>query len=577
MTRAKFKRRLLIVVSFFLLIILVFVARLYFLQIINGERYRDKAEFQYTANTTPIFDRGDIFFTDKNGDKVVAATLDSGFTIAVVPKEVSDPEALYDELSKYITLDKDTVLYRAGKQNDPYEELAKRVPTDVGVKIQEADIPGIRVVRDRWRTYPGGSIASQTIGILGYQGHELVGKYGLERYYDSVLSRKDSSLYENFFAEVFANLGTVVFNRDTEREGNIVTSIDPSVETYLEERLKKTLEDTGSTMVGGIIMNPKDGSIYAMASYPTFDPNNLENLKDPGVLNNPLVENVYEFGSIIKPLTIAAGIDSGAIKPDSTYYDVGTMIVDGKRVSNFDGRGRGEIPIQQILSQSLNTGSAYVMLQMGRDTFRKYFKNLKLGEETGIDLPGEVHGLVSNLDSPRDVEYVTASFGQGIAMTPIETIRALSSIANQGALTQPHIATEIFHPHGLSKKLGWGLPVQVFKPESAEDVTRMMVTAVDTALLDGTVSVPEMSIAAKTGTAQMASPEGGYYKDKSLHSFFGFFPAYDPKFSILLFAIDPKSATYSSHTLTHPFMDIVAYLTNYYQVPPDRLNDEKDS
>src|SRR5690606_4646376 len=213
-------------------------------------------------------------------------------------------------------------------------------------------------------------------------------------------------------------------------------------------------------------------------------------------------------GSIIKPLTVAAGLDSGAITPQSTYYDAGSMTLNGRTFSNYDGKARGLVSIQEILNQSLNTGVAHIVQQMGKGKFAEYMLDFGLGEETGIDLPNETHGLVSNLESPRDIEYATASFGQGIAMTPIETVRALATLGNGGKLINPHLVTRIDYKLGGSKKVTPGPERQVISKETSEEITRMLVKVVDTALLGGTVKMDRYSIAAKTGTAQIAKPNG---------------------------------------------------------------------
>ena len=318
-------------------------------------------------------------------------------------------------------------------------------------------------------------------------------------------------------------------------------------------------------------MDPKTGEIYAMGELPKFDPNDLSNIKDTKVLSNSLVENVYEMGSIIKPLTMASGIDSGAIKANSTYNDTGTLTLSGRKISNFDGKARGIVPMQEILSQSLNVGVAYISLKMGLDAFQKYFLSYGFGEKTGIDQPNEQKGIIKNLVTGRDVEVATISYGQGIAMTPIQTIRALSVLANDGKLVTPHIVKSIEYVDGTVEEIKMPEPKQVLKKESTDDVTNMLITVVDKALKNGQVKMEHYSIAAKTGTAQIADPvNGGYYKDRYLHSFFGYFPAYNPRFIVFLYHVHPKGAQYASETLTDPFIQLTKLLINYYEISPDR-------
>jgi cell division protein FtsI/penicillin-binding protein 2 len=317
-------------------------------------------------------------------------------------------------------------------------------------------------------------------------------------------------------------------------------------------------------------MDPKTGEIIAMAAKPDFDPNGFTG-SDVRTLSNPLVENVYEFGSTMKPLTVAAGIDAGVITPESTYNDKGSATFDKATIYNYDLKGRGVVSMQEVLNQSLNTGVAHVVGKLGTQKFKEYFIRFGITEETGIDLPNEESPLISNLESPRTIEYVTASFGQGIALTPIAMTRALATLANHGVVPAPHVGVELDYGGGIKKKIGWSPERQAITPESAEKVTRMLVEVVDTSLKGGTVMIPEYAIAAKTGTAQIAKKgERGYYDDRYLHSFFGYFPAYEPKFIIFLFASEPKGARYASETWTDPFMTAVKFLINYYNIPPDR-------
>lgn len=560
-------RTISIAVLFFAVIL---IGRLYFVQMVHGDEFASKADRQYLQSTYEYFNRGSIYFESRDGDRVSAASLKTGFIVAMNPKLVKDADTTFKKLNEYISIDANDFYLKVNKQDDPYEEVTKRVTTDEAKRIEDSKLPGITLYKERWRFYPGNSLASHALGFVAYKDDELAGRYGLERYYEETLRRNNDTVFVNFFAEIFSNIQKG-FSTEEKLEGNLITSIEPSVQVFVEKELSKLNQNWNSDYSGAIVMDPQNGQIISMALYPTFDPNNLKDEKGPTIFKNHIVESVYEMGSIIKPLTMAAGIDSGAVTAHTTYFDSGSVTLDKKTFSNFDGRGRGTVDMQEVLNQSLNTGVAFVVRQMGKKTFAEYMKNYGLGEETGIDLPNETHGLIDNLNSPRDIEYATASFGQGIAMTPIETIRALATLGNGGKLVNPHIGKKIEYTIGTSKKIDPGVPKQVLKKETSEEISRMLVKVVDKALLNGKVKMERYSIAAKTGTAQIAkSGGGGYYDDRYLHSFFGYFPAFAPRFIVFLYTYDPKGVKYASETLTYPFMDIAQFLINYYQIPPDR-------
>jgi len=569
--KKNFKKRIHFILIFLFFVAFLLIARLYIVQIINGEEFSHQADRQYVRPNQNLYDRGSIFLKDKDGLRISGAMIKSGFTIAINPKILQDPEGVYEKLNAIIPVNQETFFLRSGKKDDPYEEIAKQVDAELANRVDELDIIGLDIFKEQWRHYPGKSLGAQTLGFVGYDGDTLSGRYGLERYYDDLLVIEDNNLYVNFFAEIFGNVQQTLSSDNTKREGSLITSLEPSVQLFLENILAEINTEWESKQTVGIIINPSNGEIYAIGIYPTFDINLFSKEEDPSVFSNPIVENVYELGSIMKPLTMAAGLDSGVITADTTYVDKGSIKLDGYVISNFDKKGRGRISMQGVLSESLNTGAVFVAGEMGNETFREYMLAYGLGEETGIDLPNESAGLVANLYSPRDVEYATASFGQGIAVTPISMVRALSSLANKGVLITPHLVKEIIYKSGLSKTMSWSDGEAVLKPETAEEITRMLVHVVDNALLGGTVKIPQYSIAAKTGTAQIAKMrDRGYYDDRFLHSFFGYFPAYDPKFLIFLYTLEPIGAKYASQTLTQPFIDMVKFLINYYEIPPDR-------
>ena len=572
MQRQKRTLRIRVVVGVICLIAFLLLVRSYVVQIAHGNMYSEQAELQYVRTMDDLYTRGSIFFTNRDGTELSAAAIKSGYVLALAPSRITDAAGTCSQLAEVAKIDQELCLVRAVLPERTYVEFQSEIDEPTAELITGLGLTGVFLYPEQWRYYPGSSVAARSIGFVGFtdEGTELRGKYGLERQYDDVLFRQNQVRSVNFFAELFSDLGGLVTNTKQHQSGEIVTSLELSVSQMLDTVLQETNDQYDSKLTGAIIMDPNTGEIVAMNAVPGFD---LNDRSDATIeqFQNPLVENLYEFGSTIKALTMAAGLDSGAIVPSTTYYDSGELTLDTFTIRNFDGRGRGTVPMQEILNQSLNTGVSWIVTQMGKEKFRDYFLSYKLGSETGIDLPNEAYGLVDNLNSPRDVEYATASFGQGIAMTPIAITRALATLGNGGHLVTPHIVKKINFIDGTEKDLKYPEGTQVIKPETSEEISRMLTVVVDDALRGGTVALPNHSVAAKTGTAQIADPvNGGYYDDKFLHSFFGYFPSYDPEFIIFLYTVEPKGVRYASETLTTPFMDMTKFLINYYSIPPDR-------
>lgn len=563
--------RINILSAFIIFIALLIVGKLFLVQIVHSRSYKELANKNYVTPVKGVFDRGVIYFTEKDGNLVQGATMKSGFKIAVEPKQIVSEEETYNKLSPYIKLNLQEFKSKIADKNDPYQEIANRLSEDDAEAILKLKLAGVYLYREKWRYYPGNDLAAQALGFVAYKDNDLAGRYGMERYFDTNLTRNKDGLYVNFFAEVFANIKKSFFESN-KREANVITTIEPTVQAYLQNKLNEVHTTWHSEKVGGIIMNPNTGEIYALAVAPNFNLNSFSKTPSTETFANPTVENVFEFGSVIKPLVMAGAIDAGLVTPDTLYTDNdGFIKLNGQTIYNFDKKGRGTIPMQQVLNQSLNTGMVFVSKKLGHELERKYFYKYQLNKKTGVDLPNETHGLTSNLEAPRDLEYATAAFGQGVAFTPMEVIRAFASLANGGKLVTPHMAKQYEFESGIKSNIKFDEQIQILKPETSATITSMLVTVVDKGILNGAFKNEHYTVAAKTGTAQVAKESGGgYYDSTYMHSLIGYFPAYNPQFVMFLFNYKPIGATYSATTLTQPFMDTTKFLFSYYNIPPDR-------
>jgi cell division protein FtsI (penicillin-binding protein 3)/stage V sporulation protein D (sporulation-specific penicillin-binding protein) len=550
----------------------IIIGKAFYVQAIKHNYYVALGDKQYVSTTPISFDRGSIYFSKYKGSLVPGAELTTKYRIALDPTQITDPLALYTKISPIVQLDKESFLEKASKKNDPYEEVTKNISADTVALLKSKYPKGLLYVKDNKRSYPQNDVGSKVIGFVGSNGIKIKGQYGIEKYYDDVLTRNSNEQSINFFAELFADIQKTIVSNADQQEGDIVLTIDAEAERVLHTTLVETKETWKSDVIGGIIMDPQTGAIIAMYALPSYDPNNFGDVRDSSVFINQNVSGVYEMGSIIKPITMASAIDSGAVNENKTVYnDTGFRDLNGYKVRNFDGKPRGQnTSMQTILDKSLNVGIVFLVEQLGAKRFQSYFKKFGIGTETGIDIPGEASGLTKNLDSNVFVDSATAGFGQGIAVTPIQTIRALAVLGNGGKLVTPHVVDSIIYQNGERKKIIEDGEDQVLQASTSERISRMLVHVVDTALKNGTYKMDHYTIAAKTGTAQMVKPGGGYYDDRYLHSFFGYFPAYEPRYIIFLFHTYPKGAEYASATLTDPFFKLVKFLISYYEVPPDR-------
>jgi cell division protein FtsI/penicillin-binding protein 2 len=316
------------------------------------------------------------------------------------------------------------------------------------------------------------------------------------------------------------------------------------------------------------VIKPDTGKILAMAGFPSFDPNEYSKVTDMDIYQNSSIQKLFEPGSIMKPFTMSIALNEGKITPETTYIDTGTVSLSTETVHNFNNKVYGEQTMTQVLEKSINTGAIYAMKEAGQESFLNYIEKFGVFKNSNIDLP-EVSSSNSELKKGYEVNYATASFGQGVEMTPIQMIKAFSAITNEGKMVTPYLVEKTFKNSVLEEKEI--TQTLVISKDTATTLTKMLVDVIEGAY-SKSAKIDGYWIGGKTGTAQISNGALGInkagYSDSTYQSFIGFAPAYDPEFLILvkLFNPETKSAEYSA---IPTFRKVAKYIIDYYQIPPD--------
>lgn len=529
---------------------LFLVFRLYELQVVKGEYYLARAESKYLPSEFLNANRGIIYFTDKNGNRLAAAVNKSFPVIYAVPKIIDDFAEASRRLAAVLNQSPENLEKKLSNKNDAYRPLLKKADSDIVAQVGALGIKGVYVDMIPGRFYPQGDVGANLLGFVGpdEDGTRDVGHYGLEEFFNEQLVGRSGTI----------SSGNIV---KSEEGKDLILTIDPNIQVQAEMvlgKIVKEYEARGGTVIVG---EPQTGKILAMGGLPNFDPNVYGQSPIANFLN-PAVQKIYEPGSVFKVITMAIGIDSGKITPDTTYVDKGSITLNGRTISNWDLKERGpygRVSMTNVIERSINTGAVFAQQQIGRDIFAQYVKKFGPGDKTGITVPGELKGNISRLNpKERDIAFATASYGQGVAITPIELWVAISAIANGGNLMKPYI----------NAALGPEVIRRVISKDAAQKVAAMMVSAVDKAEV---AKIEGYTIAGKTGTAFVPNFEEGGYTDKVINTYVGFGPASNPKFLILIKMDEPVGAPLAGTSVVPAFRELAQFLLNYYNIPPDRI------
>ena len=540
----------------------VVVGKLAYIQVLQHGYYRTLASEEHWRASEIAPPRGALLAAD--GAPLAVSV---GFeTVYADASRLGDKAAVASKLAPVLGETEEAIAARLEEGGERPVVLRRHLPAETADRVKGLRLLNVYLEVEPLRLHPEGGLASQLIGFVGADHKGLA---GLERSLEKTIGGLPGSLQREVdAAESEIALGLREY-RPPVRGADVVTTIDRFAQMLIERELDAAMERHAADAGTIVVLEPRTGAVLAMASRPSFrldDPDLFEAGKE-SLYRCPAVSDLYEPGSVFKVVTMAAGLDAGAIAPDEVYYDAG-YYADGEVViRNWDGQGRGWQTMAQILQRSLNTGSSYIAKKLGPARFYEYVRAFGFGEPTGIDLPGEASGLVrTNAGSGwSGSDLLTNSFGQGIGVTPLQMARAVAAVANEGRLMKPQLVREVRSPTA-TRQVEPEVVRQVVRPETARTVTAMMVNAVEESVV-GLAKVDGYRVAGKSGTAEMLV-DGRYSRDDTVASFVGFAPAEDPRFLVLVAITRPKDNIWGEAVAAPIFSTIMRELLSHAGIGP---------
>jgi cell division protein FtsI (penicillin-binding protein 3) len=556
------RSRIIILLVAFILFSMAVGYRVFSFQIVHGLDLTEQAQsFRFREDVVPA-ERGDIL--DRRGRKL--ATNVPADRVSVIVHQLDDPADTARQLAGIINRDEIEIYDAITHPDREWVVLQRRLSPEASQQIESLDMDGIVLDPEPRRIYPMGNFTSQ---VLGFVNFDYEGSYGVEGAYHDLISGEPGHLIgERDGAGNVIALGHSTW--DPAQDGaDLVLSIDSSVQRIVEQVLRDTIEEMDAAGGTIIVQDPSTGAILGMASHPGYDPNEFNRVEDASLFSNPAISSIYEPGSTMKALVMAIGLETGAVEHD-TVHPGGPYreLPGGERVYNATLMDFGPETMTEVLIHSSNVGAMYIAEQLGEDDLYRGLTAFGFGDQTGIDLPGEEYGLFPLPGDPNWylTNLYTNSFGQGMAVTPLQLTNAVSALANGGNLLTPYLVEEIRHPDGRVERTEPDLIRQVISPETSDAVTQMMTATVDSA--QRMYGVPGYELAAKTGTAQIPAIEGGYEPGATIGSIVGFGPSDDPQFTVLVKIDRPQESQWGERAAGPAFKQIFEELFLLYGIPP---------
>jgi cell division protein FtsI (penicillin-binding protein 3) len=552
--------RLRVLVAAFVVLSVVLSLRLGYWQVWRRDELVAQARAQVRQNETIPAERGTI--SDRHGR--LLATNGSLKSIYAVPDEIPDRAAVASRLGAVLGDDPRALQSRL-ESGAEWLFVGRRLPEEQIARVSQLRLPGIGTQPEPTRMYPNDRLAA---AILGFVNHDGVGQYGVEGYHDAALRglpgrlEVDRDPASRALALGLRELLPPIHGAD------VALTIDLVVQSSAERELDRAIKAEKAKGGTIVVIDPDTGAIVALASAPGFDPNGFRKA-DPETFRNRAVAWTYEPGSTMKAITVAAALEDRAIDPWTTYDDRGFATVGGRILRNAQGKSYGRLNVSGILEKSANAGAAFVAQRLGAERLHHYLREFGFGAPTGVDLAAEASGLLRPLAEWYPVDVGTASFGQGVAITPLQLAAAYAAIANGGTLYRPYVVSEIRGPRGTTRVEPQAVR-RVISPGTAATVREMLVNTIDRGIAQA-ASLRGYSVAGKTGTSQIASPDGRYIDDEYISSFVGITPAHDPRFVCVVVLERPESRLLGTLTAMSAFKGVAQDLLHLARIEPDRV------
>ncbi len=568
-------------IYFLVVLVLLFgfaiIYRLYYLQVVNYDFYKELAEDQHYVEKKIMPKRGSVYLNE-SGQLYPLATSRNLPTVIVNPNKInkSKAEEISKKLSNILQIDEEKIKGKITKEDDNYEVIKRKISEEEEKKIEKEKISGVHFKEESWRYYPNENTAAQLVGFVGYNEDSLEGLYGIEKYFEEKLKGEEGYLQQERDAGGrWLSIGKrkLVPARNGE---DLVLTLDRAIQFKTDLILKNAVKKHDANGGSIIVLDPQSGKILAMSEQPSFDLNRYSEVEDIEIFRNSNISEPYECGSVFKAITMVAGLDSGKINFDTEYIDTGKVTEAGYTIKNSDFKSYGRQTMTEVIEKSLNTGAIFVEKQIGNELFRDYVKRFGFGEKTGISLPYESAGDISNLENNRNIEFFTASFGQGISVTPIQLAAAYGAIANGGELLTPRVVEAYINEKGEKTETVREVKRKIISKKAASQIGLMLESNVENG--HGKLAgVPGYNIGGKTGTAQIPDKEkGGYVEDATIGTFAGFGPVANPKFVIVSIIDYPKDVEWAESSAGPVFGEMAKFLLDYYDIEPTEEFNEKD-